>query len=193
MYNFFPMLSRMKYINRWGLMRNTRSENLCEHSLETAIIAHALVIIGNKKFGKTLNAERAAVLAMFHDCSEIITGDLPTPIKYHNTQISSAYKEIESTAVNTLTELLPEFLQDEYSELLSFSNKNDAVYHEIVKAADKISAYIKCVEEKNSGNKEFLKAEESTLKKILEINIPEVEFFVKNILPKYNLTLDEQN
>lgn len=191
MYSFFSMLSRMKYINRWGLMRNTRCENLCEHSLETAIIAHALVMISNKKFGGKLDPDHAAVLAMFHDCSEIITGDLPTPIKYHSDNISIAYKEIENSAIKSLTTYLPDFLKDEYTDLLSCAN--DEEYHPIVKAADKISAYIKCVEEKNSGNKEFIKAEISTFEKIQAIDLPEVKYFIENMLPSYSLSLDEQS
>ncbi len=191
MFSFFPMLSRMKYINRWGLMRNTRPENLCEHSLETAIIAHALVLIKNEKFGGNLNAEHAAVLAMFHDCSEIITGDLPTPIKYHNKSINQAYNDIENLANERLCSLLPDEFRPHYQKLFSFSDENDKKYLEIIKAADKISALIKCVEEKNCGNREFIKAEESTFAKLSEVELPEVKFFMKNIMPLYDLSLDE--
>ncbi len=191
MYTFYPMLSRMKYINRWGLMRNTRNENLCEHSLETAYIVHALVLIANRQFGENLNPEHAVVLAMYHDCSEIITGDLPTPIKYHNKNISTAYKEIEKHAVSTLISFLPEYLQADYNDIFSLSSDENIKYLPYIEAADKISAYIKCIEEKNSGNIEFIKAETSTLEKIQHFNIPAVEYFTKNILPLYSLTLDE--
>lgn len=187
------MLSRMKYINRWGLMRNTRNENLCEHSLETAFIAHALTVIKNEKFGGKLNPEHSAVLAMFHDCSEIITGDLPTPIKYHNSQIIDAYKDIETLANEKLSSLLPSEYRKQYSEILSFSGDSDSEYIEIVKSADKFSALIKCIEERNCGNREFVKAEESTLKKITESKLPEVQFFLKEIIPEYRLSLDEMS
>lgn len=187
-YHFFAMLSRMKHINRWGLMRNTRAENLCEHSLETAFIAHALCVINNKRFGGDLNPERAAVLAMFHDTTEIITGDMPTPIKYNNEKIREVYKEIERSAADKLLELLPDDLQEVYSDIYS----GDKEYKKIIRAADKISALIKCIEESNMGNAEFSVAEQSTIKAIKELELPEADVFVDEFLPSYRLTLDEQ-
>lgn len=189
--NFFAMLSRMKYINRWGLMRNTRDENISEHSLDTAMIAHALATIGNKRFGKNNNCERVALLAMFHDVSEIITGDLPTPVKYHNVEIRSAYREVEELAVDTLVDMLPEDMRGEYADILNFAGAEDSGYEIYVKAADKISALIKCIEEKKSGNTEFIGAEKSLRDTIEGINLPEVRIFMEEFLPAYELTLDE--
>ena len=180
----------MKYINRWGLMRNTKPENLCEHSLETAFIAHALTLIKNEHFGAKLNAEHSAVLAMFHDCSEIITGDMPTPIKYHNDYIKNAYKEIETLANNKLCSMLPENLRENYNKILNFE-EYEKEYSEIIKSADKISALIKCIEENNCGNTEFKKAEESIFAKIMENPTDETLFFMENIIPLYRLSLDE--
>lgn len=186
--NFFAYLSRMKYINRWSLMRNTRLENLSEHSLETAIIAHALCIIANTYFGESLNADLAAAKAMFHDSSEIITGDLPTPVKYYNPKIKKAYKEIESIAEDKLLSMLPGELSKIYEPYFKEKSPEDMR----VKWADKISAYIKCLEEKKSGNAEFLSAEKTILEAILEIDAPEVKFFMENFIESYSLTLDEQ-
>ena len=187
-YHFFAMLSRMKHINRWGLMRNTRAENLCEHSLETAFIAHALCVINNKRFGGSLNPERAAVLAMFHDTTEIITGDMPTPIKYNNEKIREVYRQIERSAADKLLELLPGDMQEVYSDIYSGNEE----YKKIIRAADKISALIKCIEERNMGNAEFNVAEQSTIKAIKELELPEADVFVDEFLPSYRLTLDEQ-
>ena len=145
--NFYAMLSRMKYINRWGLMRNTITENIAEHSLETAIVAHSLAMIGNKYFGKNIDANRVAVLAMFHDSTEIITGDLPTPVKYFAPDIREAYKKVEETAANNLLNGVPDKLRDEYEGILK-ENEEERKLWKYVKAADKISALIKCVEEK---------------------------------------------
>ena len=189
--SFFAMLFRMKYIDRWALMRNTRSENLSEHSLETAMIAHALSVIRNKRFGGNINPDRAATLALFHDCSEIITGDLPTPIKYHNEQMKSEYKKIESEANKRLLSLLPDDLRDEYSSIFNKS-ENDLELWTLIKAADKLTALIKCIEERNMGNKEFISAEKSSLKALEDMNIPEVSVFIKEFLPSFELTIDEQ-
>lgn len=189
-YHFFAMLSRMKYINRWGLMRSTRPENLSEHSLETAFIAHALCVINNKRLGGNLNAERAAVLAMFHDSTEILTGDMPTPIKYDNENIKAVYKQIETAAGEKLLSYLPEDLKGEYEGIF---NNSDLQLKKIVKAADKISALIKCIEEGRQGNDEFKVAEKSTRKLIKELNMPEVEIFMTEFLDSYGLTLDEQS
>lgn len=193
MYHFFAMLSRMKYINRWGLMRNTRSENICEHSLETALVAHALAMLGNEKFGKHYDPQRAAALAMFHDASEIITGDMPTPVKYHSEEIRKAYGEVEDLAVEHLVSMLPEELRPAYRELMTLTGEGDEELKPLVKAADKISAVIKCVEERRSGNHDFHKAEQTITKSIEEMHLPEADYFMKEFLPSYGLTLEEQD
>ncbi len=187
-YNFFALASRMKYITRWGLMRNTQAENIGQHSLDTAIIAHGLAIINNTVFGGSISPEKAAVAAMFHDISEIITGDMPTPIKYYNTEIKNAYKEIENNAVDSILEKIPQEMQAPYKEAFSCADRE---IYAIVKAADKLSAYIKCIEEENAGNKEFKKAKESTLKSIKAMNLPEADYFVDKFIPAFYLTLDE--
>lgn len=192
MFHFFAMLSRMKYINRWGLMRNTTHENICEHSLETAVIAHALAVLRNTRFGGNVNPERAAALAMFHDTTEIITGDLPTPVKYYNPQIRGAYREVEKVAQKKLLSLLPQDLQPSYEPLICMNDPKDAELLPLVKAADKLSAVIKCVEEKRMGNTEFDKAELSLRRSVEEMHLPEADCFVQEFLPSYSLTLDEQ-
>ncbi len=189
-YHYFAMLSRMKHIARWGLMRNVREENLSEHSLETAFIAHALCKINNLRLGGTLDADHAAVLAMFHDTTEIITGDLPTPIKYKNEQIKRVYKEIEASAAEKLLELLPKDLKDEYSKIYNESDKELSL---IIRAADKISALIKCIEESRMGNDEFRVAEKSCQRAIEELNCRSAEIFMEEFLDSYRLTLDEMN
>lgn len=193
MHHFFAMLSRMKYINRWGLMRNTRSENICEHSLETALLAHALATIGNEKFGKQYLADRAAMLAVLHDASEIITGDLPTPVKYHSEEIRKAYGEVEELAVEHLVSMLPEELRPPYRELMTMTGEQDQELLPIVKAADKLSALIKCVEERRSGNHDFHKAEQTIRTSIEEMKLPEADYFLKEFLPSYGLTIEEQD
>ncbi|MCX8128715.1 MAG: 5'-deoxynucleotidase [Clostridia bacterium] len=189
-FHFFAFLSRMKYIARWGLMRNTQPENIQEHSLQVAVIAHALALIRNRFFKGSINPERIAVLGMFHDCNEIITGDMPTPIKYFNPEISKAYKDIENISKNKMLSMLPEELVEDYSSIL-FHEDNDPECWKIVKAADRISAYIKCIEEVKAGNREFKKASESILKSINEINLPEVKYYMENFIPSFSLTLDE--
>jgi 5'-deoxynucleotidase len=192
MSHFFAVVSRMKYINRWGLMRNTREENLSEHSLETAMIAHALAVIGNRRLGKEIDPERVAVLALYHDATEILTGDLPTPVKYHSPQIRSAYREVEALAEKRLAGLLPEDLREEYESLLRFSGERDQEYKIYVKAADKISAIIKCVEEKKSGNQEFASAQRSLRETVDSLGLEEAQIFLREFLPSYELNLDEQ-
>lgn len=190
--HFFATISRMKYINRWALMRSSKVENLSEHSLETAMIAHALCTIGNVRYQKNLNAEKAALVGLYHDASEIITGDMPTPVKYSNTDIKTAYKEVEQRAENQLVDMLPDDLQPSFKEIFISSNdENDLYMRKLVKAADRISALIKCMEEENTGNKEFSTAKESTLKAIQEMNLPEVKDFLEEFLPSYGMTLDE--
>ena len=194
MYTFYAMLSRMKYINRWALMRNSYTENISEHSLEVAMLAHALAVIGNKRLGKSLDADRAAVIAIFHDTTEIITGDMPTPIKYLNKDIKGAFKDIEAQAANRLLELLPDDLKSE-SEGLFFpgEKENDDYLCRLVKAADKLSAVIKCIEEEKMGNKEFKSAGKTLKKAVKDMNLEEADIFVDEFLPAYNLTLDELN
>lgn len=189
-YHFFAFLSRMKYINRWGLMRNTYTENIQEHSLQVAIIAHGLAVIRNTYFNGEINPERVAILAMFHDCNEIITGDMPTPIKYFNPQISKIYKDIEDISKEKIISMLPEEMADEYYSLF-FKNPDDVECWKLVKAADRISAYIKCVEEVKAGNNEFKKASEAIMSTIHEIELDEVRYFMEKFIPSFNLSLDE--
>ncbi len=189
-YNFFAMHGRMKYINRWALMRNTRSENISEHSGDVAVVAHALAVIGNIRFGKNLNAEKAAVYGLYHDMPEIITGDMPTPVKYFNKTMAAAYAEVEDDASERLLSMLPEDMR-EYYESAFFKKEEDEYLWKLVKAADKISALIKCIEEKKAGNSEFQKALESTENAIIKMNLPEANEFMKEFVPGYYLTLDE--
>ena len=189
-YNFYAMLSRMKYINRWGLMNNTREENIGEHSLDVAIFAHALVSIANKRFGENLNAEKAALMGLFHDASEIITGDMPTPIKYFDPKIKEAYKNIEHLSEQKLLSMLPEYLKDVYEPLVD-SELADEKLHVYVKAADKLSALCKCREELKMGNVEFLKAERSTFEALEKIDLPALKVFMEEFLSSFTLTLDE--
>ena len=192
MSHFFAMLSRMKYINRWGLMRNTRNETICEHSLDTAILAHALAVLRNRRFGGNVNPEKAALLAIFHDAPEILTGDLPTPIKYYNPTIRTAYQEVERMAEDRLLAYLPDDLRPDYKALLHQETAENEELLSLVKAADKLSALIKCVEERAMGNAEFLRAEQTIRTAIAELHLPEADCFVEEFLPSYSLTLDEQ-
>lgn len=188
--NFFALTARMKYINRWGLMRNTRSENIAEHSLDTAIITHLLCELRNKRFGGNVDSSKAVMYAIYHDVPEIITGDLPTPVKYYSPVISEAYKDVEKAAVNKLLEGIPEDLRECYAEI--FDSESDVELHRLVKAADKISALIKCIEERKTGNSDFLDAERQTLASIKRMKLPEADTFLEEFLPAYSLTLDEQ-
>ena len=189
--SFFAMISRMKYIERWALMRNSLRENVCEHSLETAVIAHALAVIGNRMLDKDYDAEHIAMLALYHDCTEIITGDMPTPVKYYNADIKDAYKEIEETAARNLLDRLPDDMVSEYEKYLL--PKDDVSVMKLVKAADKISALIKCIEEEKTGNREFNHAKESTYKAIKNLGCDEADIFCKKFVPEYEKTLDELN
>ena len=193
MYHFFAILSRMKNINRWGLMRNTRHENLCEHSFETAVIAHSLAVLHNTRFGGHADADRAAVLALFHDAPEIITGDLPTPVKYYSPKIREAYREVELVAQEKLLGFLPEYMKPVYRPLLGEPEESDRELLPLVRAADKISALIKCLEEKRMGNREFVSAETSLRKAVKDMELPEADCFLREFLPSYSLTLDEQD
>ncbi len=194
-YNFFALISRMKYIERWALMRNTRAENLCEHSMEVAMIAHALCTIGNVRYGRNLDANKAALIGLYHDASEIITGDMPTPVKYFNSELKHAYKEVEAIADNKLLEKLPEDLRPSFEEIFkpASQDENELYMRKLVKAADKLSALIKCIGEMNAGNSEFRTAKESTGKSIRSMyqELPEVLDFVNEFLSSYGSTLDE--
>ncbi|MBT3318188.1 MAG: 5'-deoxynucleotidase [Clostridia bacterium] len=192
MYHFFSFMAKMKHIKRWGLMRNTREENIQEHSLQTAMIAHALAIIKNTYFGGEVDAEHVMAVAVFHEAGEVITGDLATPIKYYNPEIKQAYKQIERVAEQKLVGMLPDELRGEYGDLILNREADDEVY-KIVKAADKICAYLKCVEEMSAGNKEFEKAKATLKKAIKKIDMKEVQFFMDNFVPSFDLTLDELN
>ncbi len=191
-YNFFAMHGRMKYINRWALMRNTVSENISQHSNDVAAIAHALAVIGNVRLSKSHNAERAAFLGLYHDMPEIITGDMPTPVKYHSEEMKKAYLEVENIASDKLLSMLPEDIRESY-ESAFFKKDEDSELWKLVKAADKISALIKCIEEKKAGNSEFNKALESTEKAIRKMNLPEADIFLEEFMPAFYLSLDEQN
>ena len=193
-YNFFALISRMKYIERWALMRNTRPENLCEHSMEVAMIAHALCTIGNVRYGKHLDANKAALIGLYHDASEIITGDLPTPVKYYNKELKTAYKQVEAIADGKLLEKLPDDLKPSFEQVFKAEDNEDERYmRRLVKAADKLSALIKCMAETSAGNNEFRTAKESTEKSVrsLYMELPEVLDFVNEFLSSYGNTLDE--
>ncbi len=190
MYHFFAYMARMKLIRRWSLMKSVSEENIAEHSAQVAQIAHALALIKNKKFGGNLNADRVATMALYHETSEVLTGDLPTPIKYYNPEIREAYKEIEGIANEKLLGMLPEELQGDYRELIV--TDPDSYEHMLVKAADKISAYIKCLEELRSGNREYAKAEISLRAAVEEYcAYDEVRYFCDTFLDTFRKTLDE--
>jgi len=193
-YSYFALLSRMKYINRWALMRNAREENLSEHCLEVAILTHALCVIGNKKWNKNLSVEKAVLRALYHDAAEILTGDMPTPVKYRKEELKTAYKKVEKEAEERLLSTLPQYLTEEFGKVffpedyatLSYENK-------LIKAADKLSALIKCEEELRAGNQEFSTAAMSIKKKVEEMaeELPELKCFIEDFLPEYGKTLDE--
>ena len=186
--HFFAYVSRMRFIQRWALMRNTAQENVQEHSHQVAVLAHALAVIRNEKFGGSVDAGQVAVAALYHDASEILTGDMPTPIKYDNPDIQKAYKEVEAVAEQKLLHMLPEELQGVYAPVITGQGGE---IEELVKAADKLSAYIKCVEELKAGNDEFKKAAQQTMDAMLAMNLPELQYFIEHFLPSYRLTLDE--
>jgi 5'-deoxynucleotidase len=188
--HFFAYLSRMKFIKRWGLMHNTYAENVQEHSLRVAQIAHALAVIRNRKFGGKVSPERVAVLALYHDASEVLTGDLPSPIKYFNPEIQKAYRDIEASAAERLVAMVPNELVEDYQPIL-VPGARDHESREIVKAADKLCAYIKCLEEMAAGNKEFTKAELALEASVRGIDRPEVRYFLEVFVPSFRLTLDE--
>ncbi len=188
--DFFALISRMKYIDRWALMRNTEKESLSQHSYEVAVICHALAVISNKRLGTNYNAEKAALIGLFHDTAEILTGDMPTPVKYYSPEILNAFKKVEEAATDKILCMLPEDMQPEYKDLL-FANEEDKDLWVLNKAADKISALIKCIEEEKAGNREFSKAREATEASIHKMNCEAAEIFLSEFLPSFELTLDQ--
>ena len=193
-YHFFATMSRMKYIHRWALMRNFREENLSEHCLEVAMIAHALCLLANIRYNRHTDPAAAALMGIYHDASEIITGDMPTPVKYYNSEIRGAYREVETAAEERLLSQLPEDLKSAYKEIFAGPDTEDGRYmRRLVKAADKLSALIKCIEEENSGNKEFHTAKITILNALdeLKAKYPEVRDFMDEFISSYGNTLDE--
>ena len=186
---FYALLGRMRYITRWGLMRNTFSENIQEHSHQVAVLAHALALIRRDILHlPTPDPDRCAVAALYHDASEILTGDLPTPIKYYNPEIKDAYKQVERIAGNRLLDMLPPALRSSYEHLVL---EDDKELEPFVKGADKLSAYIKCVEEQKAGNTEFDSAAAQTMQSLKAMGREELDWFIENCLPAYSLNLDQ--
>lgn len=187
-YNFYALIARMKYIDRWALMRNTEPENIQEHSHQVAVLAHALAVLQNRYFLGQLDPGQVAVAALYHDATEIITGDMPTPIKYFNDTLRDSYKEVEAVAADRLLAMLPQELRGEYEPLLK---EQDPEIRAVVKAADKLSAYLKCVEELKAGNNEFRLAREQTWEALMDNPLPALQYFIEHFLPSFELTLDE--
>jgi len=187
-YRFYALISRMRYITRWGLMRNTFSENIQEHSHMVAVLAHGLALIRRDILGMEASPERCATAALFHDASEILTGDLPTPIKYYNPEIKHAYKQVEHVSGTRLLSMLPEELRESYAPLVY---ETDETVHDIVKAADKLSAHIKCIEELKGGNLEFESAAKQTLEALQAMHLPELDWFIAHCLPAFGKNLDQ--
>ncbi|MBO5035073.1 MAG: 5'-deoxynucleotidase [Oscillospiraceae bacterium] len=188
-YNFFAYLSRMRYIQRWILMRNTFQENIQEHSHQVAVLAHALAVIGREKFGATVDPGEAAIAGLYHDAPEILTGDMPTPVKYDNPAIKDAYKAVERVAADKLLSMLPEELRGEFAPYVREELEPELL--RVVKAADKLSAYLKCVEEVKAGNNEFKQAARQTREALNKMELPALDYFLKHFLPGFELTLDE--
>ena len=188
-HNFFAYISRMRYIGRWSLMRNSLPENIQEHSHMVAVIAHALGVMRRDVFHIPCDPNEYAAVALYHDSSEILTGDLPTPIKYYSRSINAAYKEVEDIACRKLLATLPEELRGAFQPLIN--GETEARCHDLVKAADKLSAYIKCIEERRAGNDEFLSAEKQTREILMQSPLPEVKYFMEHFIPAFELTLDE--
>ena len=189
MFKFFAFLNRMKYIKRWSLMRSVREENIMEHSQQVAVIAHALALINNKIFGGDINVNEVVLLSQYHEVGEVITGDLPTPIKYFNPEIKSAYKDLEKNACEKLLNMLPENLRPEYEKYIV--PNEDSPEYRLVKCADRLSAYLKCVEEVKAGNSEFKKAKTSIGNELKSLKCAEVDYYLKEFAPAFDLTLDE--
>ncbi|MBQ5930032.1 MAG: 5'-deoxynucleotidase [Clostridia bacterium] len=188
-HDFYAYMDRMKYIKRWQLMRSTREENIMEHSQEVTLIAHALVTIHNKVFGGNADATKTVLYALYHETGEVMTGDLPTPIKYYNSEIHGAYKELEEKACKKIVGMLPEELQNEIAPFILADE--DSKEYQLVKAADRLSAYIKCLEELRSGNKEFAKAKKSIESDLRKRKMPEVEYFFEHFIDSFSLALDD--
>ncbi len=189
-FSFFAYLSRLKLISRWSLMRNTQPENDAEHSIQVAMIAHAIAVIGRERYGRDTDPEHVLALAVYHDATEVMTGDLPTPVKYHNDELRGAYHQLEDLSADRLLALLPKDLQPSWKPYLKQEKGYD---RDVVKAADKISAYIKCMEEKRAGNREFDYAAENIRASLFAIDLPEAKDFLRDFLPAFDLTLDELN
>ncbi len=190
MSHLFAYLSRMKFIQRWGLMRNTYPENIQEHSARVAMIAHTLAVIRNRLFNGDINPERVATLALYHDTSEVLTGDLPNPVKYFNPNIKTAYQAIEAAADRQLLSMVPLELQEDFRAYF-IADEADTAERALVKAADKLCAYLKCLEEISAGNQEFAKAEKTLRASVDKIDLPEVRYFIETFVPSFRLTLDE--
>ena len=189
MYKFFAFLDRMKYIKRWSLMRSVREENIMEHSQQVAIIAHALALINNKIFGGNIDVNKVVLFAQYHEVGEVITGDLPTPIKYFNLEIKTAYKDLEKNACEKMLSMLPETLKSEYRQFVLPDEQSEE--YKLVKCADRLSAYLKCVEEIKAGNLEFKKAFKTIGNELKGLKSQEVDYYLKEFAPAYELTLDE--
>ena len=187
-YRFYALIARMRYIGRWGLMRNTFRENVQEHSHMVAVLAHGLAVIQRDVLHQSADPDRCAAAALFHDASEILTGDLPTPIKYYDPAIQAAYKQVEAVSCKKLLSMLPEALQSSYEPLL---NESDPDVKTIVKAADKLSAHIKCMEEIKAGNMEFKRAAEQTREALQAMRLPELDWFMEHCMDSFSMTLDE--
>ena len=190
LYPFSALLARMKYITRWSLMHSTRAESLSEHTCDTALLAHLLCLIAKHYTGTPCRPEVVAVAALYHDAPEIITGDMPTPVKYYSPRIREAYAQVEQSACEHLVSMLPEDLRRDFAPFF-FKSEEDEELWKLVKAADKICAYIKCIDEKKAGNTEFDRAAESTLEAVNALGLPEAEEFMREFLGGYKLTLDE--
>ena len=191
MSHYFAYLSRMKFIQRWGLMHNTYPENIQEHCLRVAMIGHALALIRNRMFDGSVDPGRVAVLALYHDAGEVMTGDMPSPVKYFNPDIRDAYGKIEAVAARKLLAMVPPALRDDYRPLLLPDEGAEAEHLALVKAADKLCAYIKCLEEKAAGNPEFTSAERGLAEAVQSLGLPEVDYFVSVYLPSFDLNLDQ--
>ena len=188
--SFFAYLSRLKLITRWSLMRNTQPENDAEHSLQVAMIAHALALLGRDRYGREVNPEHVLSLAVYHDATEVMTGDLPTPVKYYSEDLRGAYRHLENLSADRLLSLLPQDLAGSFSPYLKQEKGYD---QDLVKAADKISAWIKCLEEQRAGNREFDYAAENIHRTLIDNPLPEVQDFLREFLPAFQMTLDELN
>lgn len=189
MYNFYAFLDRMKYIKRWSLMRSSREENVMEHSQQVAVFAHALAVIDTEVFGNSPDITKTVLYALYHECAEVMTGDLPTPIKYFNKEIHGAYKQLEDRASNELLSMLPEPMRKGLSSFVLADT--ESYEYKLVKAADKLSAYVKCLEELKSGNTEFKKAKNTIARELKSRKIPCLDYFMENLIPAFSLSLDE--